>query len=154
MMNSDDAMMPSNEMNSDDAMMSGDAMEKDDTMMKNDQSDDAMMPETDTMMKESAYQDYNADAVSKAVMSGKHVALFFSASRCPTCKTLHQELNNKLSSIPSNAIIFKVDYDNSSDLKKKYGVTVQHTIVSLDAQMNMVEKKIGANANEVFAMLQ
>jgi len=36
------------------------------------------------------------------------------------------------SEIPENVNLLKVDYDNSTDLKEKYGVTMQHTFVLVD----------------------
>jgi hypothetical protein len=42
----------------------------------------------------------------------------------------------------------KVDYESSTELKKKYGVTYQHTLVQVDAQGNMITKWSGGNTLE------
>ncbi|MEK7564045.1 MAG: hypothetical protein AAB510_00550 [Patescibacteria group bacterium] len=49
-----------------------------------------------------------------------------------------------MSKIPSDLSILDVDYDNSSDLKKKYGVTYQHTFVQVDKDGNMIKKWNGS----------
>lgn len=71
---------------------------------------------------------------------GKKVALFFHASRCPSCRSLDKDINASLDELPENTVVFKIDYDTSSELKKKYAVTSQHTIVTIDADMNMIQK--------------
>jgi hypothetical protein len=37
-----------------------------------------------------------------------------------------------------------VDYDNSDELKKKYGVTYQHTLVQVDKDGNLIKKWSGS----------
>ncbi len=49
------------------------------------------------------------------------------------------------SEIPENVNLLKVDYDSSSDLKQKYGVTMQHTFVLVDANGEMIKKWSGSN---------
>ena len=97
-------------------------------------------------MKLTGYMNYDETKVKTALASGQKVALFFAASWCPTCRALDATINGNLSLIPEDALIIKVDYDASGDLKKKYGVTVQHTTVRIDNNMNMISKKIGARS--------
>lgn len=113
---------------------------EDDAMIKKDKT----VTENDSVMvqKEVGYTDYSDATLDAALANGQKVALFFHASWCPTCKALDASL--KSGSIPSDLIILKVDYDTSTELKKKYGVTSQHTIVALDAQKNMVKKEVGS----------
>jgi hypothetical protein len=39
--------------------------------------------------------------------------------------------------------ILKTDYDKETELKKKYGVTYQHTLVQVDKSGNMIKKWSG-----------
>jgi thiol-disulfide isomerase/thioredoxin len=142
----EDAMMRKEEwaeMKKDSAMMpeQREVMEKNDTMM---QKDETM---SDGMMKKDApqvqgYTTYSAESVDSALASGKKVALFFHATWCPSCKVLDKTLSAE--TVPSDVVVFKVDYDSSTELKKKYGVTGQHTIVTLDASKNKVKLERGA----------
>ena len=90
------------------------------------------------MKQSSAYQEYSTEKLSLAA-SGK-VVLFFHATWCPICRALDTELLANLSKIPTDVHILKVDYDTSDVLKKKYGVTYQHTFVQVDAKGDLIAK--------------
>ena len=135
---SEEKMMEQKQMDDKKAMESAKMMEnKDGAMM---QKDDAMMEGGEAMMKGS-YEAYSPEKISWAE-HGK-VVLFFNASWCPTCRGLDAELKAQMANIPDGTFIFSVDYDKSADLKQKYGVTTQHTLVQVDAKGNLINKWIG-----------
>lgn len=131
----------SNQNTNDSMIKDEEKMEKEegDAMMKDEESDTAAMEKTS-----GSYVAYDASAVMAAAEEGSAV-LFFNASWCPTCKSLSKNISASLSDIPSDVTIFNVDYDNSSELKKKYGVTYQHTLVQVDAEGNLITKWSGGN---------
>lgn len=89
------------------------------------------------------YEVYSPEKVTLA--SAEHdVVLFFRASWCPTCRALDKDIKNNLGNIPASLAILDVDYDNSQELKQKYGVTYQHTLVQVDAEGNMIKKWTGS----------
>jgi thiol-disulfide isomerase/thioredoxin len=141
-----EGMMPKEDSKTIDAMMKKtegeDTMMEKDTMMK----DEKMMKEDSAMMKKevSGYTTYNASAVSDALTAGKKVVLFFHASWCPSCKAA--DANFIKETPPANTVVFKVDYDSNKALKAKYGVTSQHTFVSLNADETLKKKSSGANS--------
>ena len=96
-----------------------------------------------TMMKVGSYETYSPEKIAMASNS-HNVVLFFHASWCPTCIALDKDIKEHLKDIPSNLTILDVDYDNSSSLKQKYGVTVQHTLVEVDAKGNLINKWLGS----------
>lgn len=121
---------------------SGDAMmEKDSAMME---KDGAMMekPMESGMMMGGQYVAYDRSKLAFA-KEGK-VVLFFRASWCPTCRALDADIKANLSQIPKNVLILDVDYDQSAELKKQYGVTYQHTLVQVDADGKMLAKWSGS----------
>ena len=123
---------------------------KPESMMKDD-TKDTMKKDESKMMKPTGYMNYDEMKVSEALAGGQKVALFFHATWCPSCKALDKAINSEISSIPSDALIVKVDYDSSTEMKKKYGVTSQHTTVLIDRDMNLISKKLGAKSvGEVF----
>ena len=111
------------DMAKDKAMMDTDTASKTgDTMMN---KDSGMTSETGT------YETYAPEKLTKA--NGGHVVLFFRASWCPTCRALDADIKAHLKDIPKGVTILDVDYDTSTVLKQKYGVTHQHTLVQVDA---------------------
>ncbi len=129
------------------SMMEKKAMEEkaameDGTMME--KKDGAMMEKKDgAAMSKGSYSVYDASKLAMA-NDGK-VVLFFKASWCPTCRALDADIKANLASIPGGVTILEVDYDKSGDLKQKYGVTMQHTLVQVDAQGNLIMKWSGGN---------
>ena len=114
-------------------------------------SDD--MAETDEMASEAAagafieLADYEA---GKAMYDNGTVVLFFNAAWCSTCKEARENLEADPAAIPTGLTIVKVDYDTADDLKQKYGVTVQHTFVQVDADGNEIAKWSGSvTADEI-----
>lgn len=86
---------------------------------------------------------YSSDALKTALASGKTVYLYFSASWCPACRSLDSNIMSNTSLIPENTVIFKVDYDNSTDLKKQYEITMQHTVIKLNSDGTTMKKIVG-----------
>lgn len=76
--------------------------------------------------------------------SGNKAVLFFAASWCPTCKALELDIRNNIQNIPSNLAILRVDYDTSTTLKTKYGVTYQHTLIQVDSNGNEIKRWFGS----------
>ena len=96
----------------------------------------------DTMMKTGTYEAYSTAKLANAATGD--VVLFFRASWCPTCRTLDADIKANLKNIPANVTILDVNYDDSSVMKQKYGVTYQHTLVQVDKDGNMIKKWSGS----------
>ena len=106
------------------------------------QKTDSKAP-TDTMAKGS-YITYDQYTANKTKYDSGKVVLFFAANWCPTCQALTKDITSNLGGIPDGKTIVRVDYDNSTSLKKKYGVTYQHTLVQIDPNGNQVKKWSGS----------
>lgn len=133
------------------ATVSASAMEKvpSQPAMAKDPSASAMAEDT-AMSKEGAWIDqaaYEADAAT--FHAAGDVVLFFNASWCPTCKATVESLD--ADGVPAGLTVVSVDYDDATDLKKQYGVTVQHTFVQVDEQGNPMAKFSGAPSGEAIA---
>lgn len=112
--------------------------QKESTMMKDDKA-----IKSDTMIKVGSYEAYASEKIAKAAAMG-NVVLFFRASWCPTCRGLDADIKAHLKDVPGNLTILDVDYDNSTELKKKYGVTYQHTMIQVDKNGSMIKKWMGS----------
>jgi len=88
------------------------------------------------------------------IASDKRV-IFFHASWCSTCKGLDKDIMSNMSKIPAGITIARVDFDEETNLKKKYGVTIQHTLVQIDSDGNEVAKWNGSkNLESLLAKLE
>ncbi len=106
-------------------------------------SESMMDKKEESVMKSGSYEAYSVDKVATA--SDAHdVVLFFRASWCPSCITVDKDIKANLSKIPANLTILDVNYDNSSELKKKYGVTYQHTFVQVSKDGSLIKKWSGS----------
>ncbi len=95
-------------------------------------SDGASVPST------GSYVDYDAETFAK--LSDSTRILFFHASWCPQCRALDESL--KEADIPEGVTVFKVDYDKNQDLRQKYGVTIQTTLVRVDSTGGKVKSYV------------
>lgn len=82
-----------------------------------------------------SYIDY-ADDVIASTKATK--LLFFHAAWCTQCQQLEKSITSV--GVPDGVAIIKVNYDIQNDLRKKYGVTLQTTVVRIDNQGNLVKK--------------
>ena len=81
------------------------------------------------------YIDYKDGIIAET--SGTKL-LFFHASWCPQCRALDADIKEK--GVPEGVTLIKVDYDSNQQLRRKYGVTIQTTVVRVDDDGNLVEK--------------
>ena len=93
--------------------------------------------DADAADAEGAYLDYE-DGVIEATAGPK--ALFFHASWCPKCRALDEDL--RAEGAPDGLTVFKVDYDSRTDLRQRYGVTIQTTIVFVDDTGEMISSVV------------
>lgn len=123
--------------------------EQETAAMAKEKTGEVMEKETDTVaMAKGNYTDYNASKLASAE-NGK-VILYFYAPWCPICRESNK--NFEASPAPDGLTLLKVDYDSSGDLKKKYGVTYQHTFVQVDKDGKLLKKWNGSkNYDEIKA---
>ena len=128
-----------------DTMETGETMDTKDSMTKDTIKTDekTMTNKAETMAKMGSYETYSADKIARAETGD--VVLFFNASWCPSCRGLDTNIEKNIKSIPAGVSILKVDYDTNPELKKKYGVTYQHTLVQVDKNGNMIKKWSGGS---------
>lgn len=116
------------------------------------ETEDSQKPSTISKSEPNRANDSSRDTSSTTALKGQYIEytdtivattkgtkiLFFHAPWCPQCRQLEESI--KSGEIPDNVSIIKVDYDSNQSLRKKYGVTIQTTLVRVDDQGNLVEK--------------
>lgn len=98
------------------------------------------------------YVPYTAENFARA--SALKRVLYFHADWCPICVPLDKEFSSMMNKIPTEVVVFKVNYDRDQDLKKNYAITYQHTFVQIDAQGNEVTKWSGGGIEELKTHVQ
>lgn len=71
-----------------------------------------------------------------------NTVLFFYAAWCPDCQKTDESIQQ--TGVPEDINIVKIDFDNANDLRKKYGVTQQHTFVLIGADGEELDKWTGS----------
>lgn len=89
---------------------------------------------------------YTPAAFADAKKEGKTI-LFFWAPWCGTCSALDDELKQRSSELPKDLTILRTNYDTQSDLKVKYNIITQHTLVQVDKDGNEIKKWIGGGVD-------
>ncbi|MEO5691317.1 MAG: thioredoxin family protein [Candidatus Saccharimonadales bacterium] len=123
----------------DEAMMKKDAaaaMEKDEVA----KTKDGMAKDADLMAVAGSYTAYDQAKLANAEKGD--VVIFFHAGWCPKCR--ESDKNFTADATPDGLTLLKVDYDNSTELKQKYGVTMQHTYVQVDKDGNEIKQWNGS----------
>lgn len=93
------------------------------------------------------YQEYSLTAFESS--KDKERIYFFHASWCSTCREADNAITSAVDQIPENVVIFKTDYDKELDLKKKYGITYQHTFVLVDENGEKIKTWNGGGIEEI-----
>ncbi|MBI2593971.1 thioredoxin family protein [Candidatus Daviesbacteria bacterium] len=78
--------------------------------------------------------------MSKATENNGKAIVFFHAGWCPMCQAAEKDFMENFDKVPSDVTILKTDYDTSTQLKSKYGITMQDTWVQVDASGNEITK--------------
>jgi thiol-disulfide isomerase/thioredoxin len=110
------------------------------------ESDDST--DTEEGMSAGIYTAYDSSLLANAEEGD--VVLFFKASWCPTCNALDANIQANLDEIPSSLSILTLDYDTENELKDKYDIRTQHTLVQVDEFGNEINKWVGSfTINEI-----
>ena len=96
-----------------------------------------------------SYVGYSEQAFTEA--SSQTRILFFHAPWCPQCRSLDESI--KQQELPDNTVIFKVDYDTNQNLRQKYGVTLQTTLVRVDDKGEKVKSVVAYN-NPIYSAVK
>lgn len=89
-----------------------------------------------------------------SLLGQERFALFFHAEWCPTCISMEKDIKENLSKFPEGATVLVADYDSETELKQKYGIVSQSTIVIIDAEGNEVKKLAAPSSDEIITELK
>ena len=84
-------------------------------------------------------QDYTAERFVQ-LQGQQKFALYFAADWCPSCRATKQAITDNPEEF-AGVTLLEIDYDNSKELKKQYGIVSQHSFVFFDANGEVVKTK-------------
>ncbi|MBL6650926.1 MAG: thioredoxin family protein, partial [Reyranella sp.] len=74
---------------------------------------------------------FDSKAFDAAQAAGKSILVEVSAPWCPTCKVQKPILSNLANQAKfKDLVAFEIDFDSQKDLLKKFGVSMQSTLIS------------------------
>jgi len=117
------------------------------SVMIEDDDENKNMEDSGVVMQESRYVQYSSEKFNS--YSDKKRVYFFHAAWCPTCKVANEEFNADSNLIPEDVVLFKTDYDSEQALKKKFGITYQHTFVYVNEKGDEITKWNGGGVAEL-----
>lgn len=98
------------------------------------------------------YIDYSEETYN-SLLGKKPLVLFFHANWCPTCRIMDKDIVSELKTFPAGTKILKTDFDKETELKKKYNVVGQSTIVVLNAKGEVVQKLVAPDNDAIKAAI-
>lgn len=99
-----------------------------------------------------SFADYEAN---EDAFASTKVVLFFSAIWCSTCKRARDNIEADLAAIPADLTIVVADFDTAIELRRTYGVGIQHTFVFIDNQGNEIKKWAGSvTTDDIYEKVQ
>lgn len=89
---------------------------------------------------------YSPDILAQLQKSGAQVALHFHANWCPTCRAQEKVFNSWKddASVPGTLLV--VDFDKERDLKSKFNVRTQSTLIVFKGDKEVT--RLGGKADE------
>lgn len=95
------------------------------------------------LMDRIQYLDYSDQNQRLSEKFGKTVLFFAATTWCSNCAALDAEIKKKISQLPPDITILKVDYDNNKQTKARYAVTMQTTLILIDKNGREIKRWIG-----------
>jgi thioredoxin-like negative regulator of GroEL len=97
---------------------------------------------------------YSAQALADAEKAGQPVALHFHADWCPTCRAQDKTLESMKSEKGLDLTILQVNYDTEKDLKKRFNVRTQSTMVVLKGTKEVARLAGDTSADSIRGVLK
>gem|GEM_PF-5341916 len=97
-------------------------------LLKEFSADGLAQAPVDTLVASNSYMEYSPKKVTELNAEGKDVAVFYYSKSCGSCNSLDKSINENISSIPSDKVIMKADWDMYAEEAETFGITKYHTV--------------------------
>jgi thiol-disulfide isomerase/thioredoxin len=99
-------------------------------------------------LPEPEYKSYTPDNYDE-LLGKESFVLSFHANWCSVCEGIKEDVLANLSDFPKGTKILEANFDTETELKAKYGIAVQSTLVIVDKEGNHVETLAAPNNKEI-----
>lgn len=120
--------------NENNSEVAGDSQGRADVAGAHDESTDEVTGEESASSLD-RYVEYSSESLEAATTDGGRAVLFFAAlDWCPPCQAADKDFKFNFDQLPDDVTVLKVDYDNDTAMRQKYGIVMQDTFVQVDAR--------------------
>jgi len=116
-------------------------------------ADTANEPQSKALYDRVQYLDYSEQNLLSSRKFGRTLLFFAATTWCSNCIIIDEDIKKRISEIPQDITILKVDYDNDHKMKAKYGVTMQTTLILLDNNGDEIKRWIGTSFDDLLENL-
>lgn len=97
---------------------------------------------------------FDVKAFEAAQAAGKSILIDISAPWCPTCKA-QKPILSELSRMPrfKDLVAFQIDFDSQKDLLRKFGVSMQSTLICFKGAKEVARSTGDTNAASIETQL-
>ena len=108
---------------------------------------------TTTELSDAEYITYTKETYD-SLIGQSPVVLYFHANWCPLCKQIEQNIKENLADFPKGSKILEIDFDTELALRQEYGITVQATLLTLNADGEVIEKLSNPSNENLIAAIE
>lgn len=110
-------------------------------------------PQSQVLYDRIQYLDYSEQNLLSSRKFGRTLLFFAATTWCSNCIIIDENIKKRISEIPQDITILKVDYDNDHKMKAKYAVTQQTTLILLDNTGKEIKRWIGTSFDDLLENL-
>lgn len=115
--------------------------------------EEEVVEEKTTEAANAEYTTYTKETYD-SLLGQSPVVLYFHANWCPVCIQLDSDISGAIADFPAGSTILKLDFDEEIELRQEYGVTVQSTLITINAAGEVVEKLSAPSNSDLIAAIE
>ena len=116
-------------------------------------TEEEVVEEKTTEAANAEYTTYTKETYD-SLLGQSPVVLYFHANWCPVCIQLDSDISGAIADFPAGSTILKLDFDEEIELRQEYGVTVQSTLITINAAGEVVEKLSAPSNSDLIAAIE
>ena len=116
-------------------------------------TEEEVVEEETTEAADAEYITYTKETYD-SLIGQSPVVLYFHANWCPLCIQIEKNITENLADFPKGSKILEIDFDTELALRQEYGITVQATLLTLNADGEVIEKLSNPSNEDLIAAIE